>query len=246
MRKICVLNYKGGTGKTTVVVNLADALARSGKKVLIIDSDPQGSSGYYLGVQSPYTLYDLLVQDISHSECIINARKGVDIITGNERLFPAGLQLSQQQGREHVLSRKLQSLDTYDYVLVDCPPSLNLLNQNSLLFCDELFLPVSMEYLSLPGILQLLQNIRLIAKLFQKNIRISKVIPTFYSQRSKRSSTVHDSLTRTFPNLVSTPIRTCNALSESVGYQQTIFEYAPKSNGAQDFKKLLREVLTHG
>ena len=187
-RKICVINYKGGTGKTCTVVNLAHGLAIKGKKVLVVDTDPQGSSGYHLGVDSQHTLYDLLVGGFPIQKCIVNARENLDIIPSNERLFPAEMSLSKLRNRELVLSQKLNDIESkYDFVLVDCAPSINLLNQNSLLFSNEIFLPVSMEYLSLLGIKQLLNNIKIINKIFRHNITVTKLIPTFFDIRNGKS-----------------------------------------------------------
>jgi chromosome partitioning protein len=242
MRKISVINYKGGTGKTTTVVNVAHGLARLGKKVLIIDTDPQGSIGYYLGVKAEKTLYDLLLTDTYYQECIVNARENLDVICSNERLFPAEIMMSKHKDRETFLQRKLNELNGYDFLMIDCAPSMNLLNQNALMISDELFVPVSMEYLSLVGVKQLLKNIKMLNKIFGKDINISKVVPTFFDKRNKKSKVVLDSLERVFPDNVATPIRTSVALSEAPGYKMTIFEYNPGSSGAEDYKKLTNEV----
>ncbi|MBT5855672.1 ParA family protein [bacterium] len=244
VRKICIINYKGGTGKTCTVVNLAHALAMKGKKVLIIDTDPQGSSGYHLGIDSSHTLYDLLVGNVGYKDCIVRARDNLDIITANERLFPAEMALSKMKNREMILHQRLSGLNKYyDFILVDCAPSINLLNQNSLTFSEEVYLPVSMEYLSLVGIKQLLNNIKIINKIFKRNLTIQKIIPTFYDRRNTKSEKVMTSLRRVFEPIISSPVRANVALSESAGVRQTIFEYAPQSKGAEDYNKLAEEVL---
>lgn len=242
-----VLNYKGGTGKTSTVVNLGHALAMEGKRVLIIDADSQGSASYHLGMIHPaYTLYDLLIREAPLSQCILKARENLDIICANERLFPAELQLSRAPNKENILTQKLVSLKNYDYVLLDSAPSLNLLNQNVLIYADEILLPVSMEYLALFGIKQLLSNIVIINKIFKHRVKISKVIPTFYDKRYKKSRHVLESLSRTFPGKITPPIRSCIAISEAAGYNKTIFEYAPNSKGGLDYKILSEEVLKDG
>lgn len=243
------MNYKGGTGKTSTVVNLAHGLALQGQKVLVIDTDPQGSSGYHLGINTDGavpTLYDLLIQGKSPRECIVNAREGIDIICSNERLFPAEMALSKEKDREFRLQHCLENLTGYDYVLVDCPPSMNLLNQNSLLYANDIYLPVSMEYLSLVGVKQLLSNIGLINSIFKANIQVSKVIPTFYDKRNTKSKEIVDSLNRVFPGLISSPIGVSVAISEAAGVKQTVFEYDASSKGAQDYLQLTKEVLSHG
>ncbi|MDA1353040.1 MAG: ParA family protein [bacterium] len=247
-RRICVINYKGGTGKTCTVVNLGHGLALAGKRVLIVDTDPQGSSGYHLGIRNPkYSLYDLLVGNATSPECIVNARQNLDIIPSNERLFPAEMALSKMKNREMILSQKLRGLQNqYDYIIVDCAPSINLLNQNSLTYAQEIFLPVSMEYLSLVGIKQLLNNIKIINKIFRHNLKVSKLIPTFFDKRNSKSKVVMDSLNRVFSQVMANPIRSSVAISEAAGYRQTIFEYNPKSSGAEDYQILTNEVIADG
>ena len=247
MRKLSIINYKGGTGKTSTVVNMGHALALRGKKVLIIDTDPQGSSGYHLGIQSPEkTLYDMLINNEPLKNCIISARMNLDIICGNERLFPAEIHLAKLPKREFILSERLALLEGYDFVLLDCAPSMSLLNQNGFLYTQEVMVPVSMEYLSLVGVKQLLKNIKLLNKLFTRMITVSKVIPTFFDIRNKKSRDIIDSLKRVFPGLLSSPIRCSVALSEAPGYRKTIFEYAPQSKGAEDYLRLADEVMSHG
>jgi chromosome partitioning protein len=244
VRKIAVINYKGGTGKTSTVVNVAHSLALKGYKVLIIDTDPQGSASHYLGVKLAYTLYDVLLGKMNWRECITRARINLDIIGSNERLFPAEMSMAKvKKDREKILLNRMKNITGYDFVLLDCAPSMSLLNQNTLLFADEVLLPVSMEYLALIGVKQLLKNIRIINKMFSKNINISKVVPTFFDVGNKKSKDVLESLHRVFPGSLSTPIRRNEPLSEAPGYKKTIFEYSPKSKGAYDYAKLTEEVL---
>ena len=126
MRRISVINYKGGTGKTSTVVNMAHGMALQGKKVLVIDTDPQGSASHHLGIRASVTLYDLLIKGFDIEDCIVNARENLDIICANEHLFPAEMKLSREDDREYVLSDRLEFLDGYDVVFLDCAPSMNL------------------------------------------------------------------------------------------------------------------------
>ena len=245
-RFISVINYKGGTGKTSTVVNLAHGLALQGRKVLVIDLDPQGSAGYYFGLNPTNTVYNLLIDNIPLRSCITNARPGIDMICANERLYPAELSMATLKNKERLLSDRLAGLKDYNIVLIDCAPSMNLLNQNALLLADEVIIPVSMEYLSLVGVKQLLNNIKIMNKILGKETAISKVVPTFFDKRQAKSKHILESLTRVFPELVSQPIHSNIALSEAPGHQQTIFEYAPQSKGAQDYLRLTMEVLKHG
>ena len=246
MRVVSVINYKGGTGKTSTVVHLAHGMALRGYRVLVIDADPQGSAGYHLGIQSKYSLYDLITKRAPLSSCIVSARENLDIICANEHLFPAEMYMSKLSGREFILENRMTVLRGYDYVFLDCAPSMNLLNQNALLYSSEAIIPVSMEYLSLVGVKQLLKNIKIINKIFNSNVTITTVVPTFFDKRNKKSKDIIESLKRVFPGKVSTPIRTSVSLSEAPGIRQTVFEYAPQSKGAHDYNKLLQEVLVSG
>ncbi|NBV83281.1 ParA family protein [bacterium] len=244
--KIAVINYKGGTGKTSTVVNLAHGLALLGQRVLIVDIDPQGSAGYYLGLDPEFTLYDALLNLKPITSCIINARENLDIICSNERLFAAELKLATQPRRESILATLMTSVTGYDTILIDCPPSMNLLNQNALTFADELVIPVSMEYLSLVGIRQLLKNIEMVNRILGKDLKVRKVVPTFYDPRNQKTKVIVDSLERVFPGRLSSPIRVSVSLSEAPGFRETIFEFDPKSKGASDYLKLSKEVLNNG
>jgi len=246
MRRVAVINYKGGTGKTSTVVTVAHGLALKGHKVLVIDTDPQGSAGYQLGVQSAKSLYDIVINGTPVSECILSARPNLDIICANEHLYPAELLMAKMPQKEKVFSKMLMALEGYDFVILDCAPSLNLLNQNALVFADELLIPVSMEYLSLVGVKQLLNNIKIINRIFNKQLAITKVIPTFFDKRNKKSKDILESLERVFPGFLSSPIRVSVAMSESTGHRKTIFEFDPLSKGAEDYTKLINEVLIHG
>lgn len=244
--KIAVINYKGGTGKTSTVVNLAHGLALLGQRVLIVDIDPQGSAGYYLGLEPEFTLYDALLNLKPITSCIINARENLDIICSNERLFAAELKLAAQPRRESILATLMTSVTGYDTILIDCPPSMNLLNQNALTFAEELVIPVSMEYLSLVGIRQLLKNIEMVNRILGKDLKVRKVVPTFYDPRNQKTKVIIDSLERVFPGCLSSPIRSSVSLSEAPGFRETIFEFDPKSKGASDYLKLSKEVLNNG
>ena len=185
-----------------------------------------------------------LVKNIDASKCTTNVRSNLDIISSNERLYPAELHMAKLKGRDKILSKKLSRLENnYDFILIDCAPSLNLLNQNALQYCNEIFLPVSMDVLSLVGVKQLLNNVKVINTISNHTIKITKVIPTFYDNRNKKTKQVYNSINRVFPDVISSPIRTCVSISESAGYKKTIFEFAPKSKGAIDYKQLTKEVI---
>lgn len=240
-----VINYKGGTGKTSTAIHIAHGLSLKGKRVLLIDTDPQGSISHYFGIKSDKTLFDLLIQQEPIQHCITNLRPNLDAILSNERIFPAEIKMAKENQREYILARALSALNGYDFVILDCAPSMNILNQNALVYAQELLLPVSMEYLSLIGVKQLLKNIKIINKLFNKKVKISKVIPTFFDKRNKKSKDILESLKRVFPNIVSEPVGINVRMSEAPGKKMTIFEYDPNSSVAEDYLLIVEEMLNN-
>ena len=244
--KFCVINYKGGTGKTCTLVNIAFAMSLKGKKVLIIDTDPQGSISYHFGVNPQKTLYDIIVKNEPAENCITKGRKNIDLIAADEHLFPAENFMHQQPNRELILKDRLTHIfESYDVVLIDCSPSINLMNQNALLCAEHLLIPVSMDYMTLLGVKQLINNAKLLNKHFNSTIKVSKIIPTFYNNHNKKTKHVYESLERAFSNELTSPIRTNVSISEAAGHGQSVFEYAPSSSAADDFNKLTEEVLNY-
>ncbi len=245
-QRYAVINYKGGTGKTTTVINLCHGLSLQGKKVLLVDTDPQGSVGHYFGLNPKKTLYDVLINKEKVEDCIVNLRYNFDALLSNERIFPAEIKISRVKNREFFLQKALESCTGYDYIFVDCAPSMNLLNQNALIYARQLILPVSMEYLSLIGVKQLLKNIKIINKLFNRKVVISHVIPTFYDKRYKKSRDVLESLSRVFPDMLTSSIRYSLGLSEAPGHKMTIFEYDPNSLVASDYFSIVEGIIKDG
>ena len=201
-KSFCVINYKGGTGKTCTLINVAHAISQKGFKVLIIDTDPQGSTSYHLGIAPKKTLYDIITKKTNVEDCIYNARDNLDLIASNEHLFPAENYMHQQKNRESILKERLTPIfKNYDYVFMDCSPSINLMNQNVLLCAENLLIPVSMDYMTLLGVKQLINNTKILNKNFNSSIKISKIIPTFYNSHNNKTKHVYDSLERIFQNI---------------------------------------------
>ena len=243
-RIISIINFKGGTGKTTTVINLAAGLARQGKKVLVVDTDPQGSVAFHLGIKAPYTLYDLLFDRETLNKIIVPARTNLDIIAANETLFAAELTMSKVENRELVLKSKLAPIEhIYDFILIDCGPSLNLFNQNALLFSKEVLIPISLEYLSMLGLKQLIKNMRLLTQRFKHQLKINHIVPTMFDKRKKKATGLLNQLKGLFPDTQFSPIRVCNSVADASGFQKTIFEYKLNSNGAKDYQELTLEVI---
>jgi len=236
MRKISIVNFKGGTGKTTTAVNLSYALSLKNYKVLIIDLDTQGTISNWFGLNPENTLYELLTGRVELKDCIYQARDNLDIIASNKYLARLELILAKEKDTEKVFDKKLKTLKGYDFIFLDCPPSLNIINTNALEYADEVFLPVSMDYLALRGVKQVID-------LLPGDIKLTKIIPTFYDQRTRKSKEILEDLKDFFKGKVTKPIRINVKLSECSSFHKTIFEYDPGSRGAIDYKSLAEEII---
>jgi len=236
MRKISIVNFKGGTGKTTTAVNLSYALSLKDYKVLIVDCDPQASISNWFGVNPEYTIYDLLIDKVQLKDCIYNTRNHLDIIASNKYLARIELILAKEKDIEKVFNKKLKALKGYDFIFLDCPPSLGIINLNALEYTEEIFLPVSMDYLALRGVKQVIE-------LLPENIKLTKIIPTFYDKRTRKSKEILEDLKSFFKDSVTEPIRVNVRLSECSSFHKAIFEYDPGSRGATDYKLLAEEII---
>ena len=244
--RIAVLNQKGGTGKTTTAVNLAAGLSNEGARVLLIDVDAQGHVGISLGVRGEKSLYHVLVESAAPSSCIVPLSSNLDILTSNDTLAVAEIFLARMnEGRDRILRSRMGSVTDYDYVILDCGPSLSLLNMNALTYADELLVPVSCDWLSLIGVRQLLKTVRHVNELLLHPIQVMGVLPTFYDQRNRISDESVKKLRSHFGDRVLPPIRVNTRLAQAPSHKQTIFEYAPYSRGASDYRRLVRWVMQH-
>ena len=200
---------------------MAHSLSLKNKRVLVIDTDPQGSVSYHFGVTPKKTLYDIIVKNTPAEDCITPVRDNIDLIAANEHLFPAENHMHKQQNRELILKSKCTHLfQNYDQILIDCAPSINLMNQNALICAPNLLIPVSMDYMTLLGVKQLINNAKLLNKHFNATIKVSKIIPTFYNNHNKKTKHVHESLERAFAKELSSPIRTNVSISEAAGQEK--------------------------
>ena len=242
--RIAVLNQKGGTGKTTTTVNLAAGLASAGKRVLVIDLDAQGHVGVSLGVKGERSLYHIIVESISPEQCAMSVRENLDVITSNETLASAEIFLARMnEGRERLLSARMDHIRDYDFILLDCGPSLSLLNMNALTYADQIIVPVSCDFLSLVGVKQILKTLKKVNQYLLHPISIMGILPTFYDRRNKISNEAVNTLRGYFKDKVLPPIRINTRLKEAPSHKKTIFEYAPESHGARDYKKLVNWVI---
>ncbi len=243
MRTICIINQKGGVGKTTTAVNLAAGLSRNEKKVLLVDLDPQGNIDTSLRVKSDYDVYDALIGSIPIYDAIVNVAKNLDIITSKETLTKAEYYLSRNPESRMLLKETLGKINGYDFIIVDCPPSLGILNQNALAFCREAFVPVSTDFLGYDALVKMNDVIKSIKKNYGNDIKITKIIPTMYDKRNKICKETLNTIQQEFPEFTSYPIRINSKLKEAPKYGKSIFSYANSSPGAKDYGKLVEDVL---
>ncbi|HEY4243969.1 MAG TPA: AAA family ATPase [Kofleriaceae bacterium] len=247
-RRVAILNQKGGTGKTTTAVNLAAGLAERERDVLLIDTDAQGNVGVSLGVAGEKSLYHVLVDGVDPTDACVPVRGHLDVITSDTTLAAAEIHLARQQPevRSKVMTKRLNLMAVsrrYDYVIIDCGPSLNLLNQNALSYADEVIIPVTCDYLALVGVKQVLRTIKDVERHLGHAVRISAVLPTFYDGRTRLAREVLETLQGHFKHKCLEPIRLNTRLAEAPSHKKTIFEYAPTSHGAADYNRVCDWVL---
>lgn len=247
-RVISLTNNKGGVGKTTSTLNLGVGLANKGRKVLLIDLDPQASLTISLGLNSKDFMETSVVQVLTKTkdikECIFKVRENLYIIPSNKLLNDAEDIIKGKNFRENILKNALEPIkQVFDYVLIDCPPSLNVFTDNSLTASNEVFIPIEAEYLALQGTSQLVDKVNAI-KEGNEDLKITGVFLTKYDQRKNLNKQVKEVLENTFKNVVfNTNINTNVALAEAPSHQADIFTYEPNSTGARDYESLVNEVI---
>ncbi len=246
---ITIVNQKGGVGKTTSAVNLSAALAILEKRTLLIDCDPQGNATSGVGLDKEnlkFQIYDALIKRVTIEETIVKtSTDNLDCIPGNINLTGAEIELVQEFAREYKLKEALKPiLDKYDFILIDCPPSLGLLTVNALTACSDVIIPIQCEYYALEGVSQLLTTIRLIQKSLNPSLNVLGVLLTMFDKRLNLSMQVAKEVRRYFKEKVFNTIITRNVkLSEAPGYGKPIFLYDIKSPGAFNYLALAREVI---
>lgn len=242
-RRIAVFNHKGGTGKTTTAVNLAAGLAEAGNRVLLIDADGQGNVGASLGIRGEHTLYHVLVHGIAADRAAVPVRQNLDVLTSNEMLAAAELHLATRPNRDRILRERLgDRVNGYDVVVIDCAPALSLMNQNALVYADSVLVPVSCDYLALVGVKQVLRTLKNVRELLKHEVAMLGVLPTFYDARAKISRDSIDALREHFGDRCLPAVRASTKLREAPSLRKTIFEHAPDSHGAEDYRALVEHV----
>ena len=245
---ISVANQKGGVGKTTTAVNLATILAQRGKKILLIDADPQGNASSGLGLDKKIELstYDILVNETELKDVIQDTIvKNLKLCPSNMSLAGAEVELVSMMSREHRLKEKLDIIkDEYDYIFIDCPPSLGLITLNAFTTSDSVLIPVQCEYFALEGLGQLLNTINLVKKHLNKEIYIEGALLTMFDARTNLSNQVVKEVKKYFDDKVYKTVIPRNVrLSEAPSYGMPITQYDARSKGAKSYVKFAREFL---
>ena len=245
---IAVVNQKGGVGKTTTTVNLSAALAKKGKKVLLIDEDPQGNATSGVGVNKKQekSIYDVIINETELEETIVESSiKKLFVCPSNINLAGAEVELVPMMARENKLKAKLDLIkDKFDYILIDCPPSLGLLTINALTAADSIIIPIQCEYYALEGVGQLMNTVNLIKQQLNKELYIEGVVLTMNDARTNLSNQVISEVKKYFKdNVYKTIIPRNVKLSEAPSYGMPITAYAPRSKGARCYEKLANELL---
>ncbi len=251
-RAIVVANQKGGVGKTTTAINLSSCLAEAGKKVLAIDMDPQGNMTSGLGVdrdELENTVYELLCGSATVRECIQeNVLENLSVIGSNINLAGAEIELIGTPDKEFILDHAIAEVkDEYDYIIVDCPPSLNMLTINAMCMTDTVLVPIQCEYYALEGLSQLIRTIELVRERLNPNLEIEGIVFTMYDARTNLSlqvvENVKDNLQQTiYKTIIPRNVR----LAEAPSYGLPINRYDSKSTGAESYRNLANEVIHRG
>lgn len=244
---IAIANQKGGVGKTTTTINLGAYLAKRKQRVLVVDLDPQGNTSSGLGIDKqelPKHLYHVLLEDMDPGEAILRTPfHGLEILPAAPVLAAAEIELVALPGREFKLGRALKKLD-YDYILIDCPPSLGLLTVNGLVAATAVMIPVQAEFYALEGLSQLIQTIQRVKKSLNPNLELLGVVVTMHNGRTTLSAQVYDEVKRHFAGKVFDTIIPRNVrLAEAPSYGKPISHYDKWSKGARGYKELAREVM---
>lgn len=259
MRSIAVINQKGGVGKTTTAVNLSAALSQAGKKVCLVDMDPQAHASLHLGIsleESSRSTYSLLTDDVPVSDVRVEISRDLCVIPAHIDLAAAEMELANEVGREIILRDKLEEDGMrFDYLILDCPPSLGVLTLNALTAATEIFLPLQPHFLALHGLSKLLKTIDLVGKRLNPGLKLTGIVFCMYDSGTKLAAEVSRDVKEFFSdqrisNTVwkeatnfETMIRRNIRLAEAPSFGQSIFDYAPQSNGAADYLALAAEVL---
>ena len=244
---VSVINQNGGTGKTTTTINLGSALRKLGKRVLLVDLDPQANLSYSLGITEPATtLADVFSEHQKLSDCV-QERDGLFIVPGSNELVDIEISLVNQPEREQFLKRLLEELPDFDYILIDCPPSLSLLTVNALVASQEVLIPLQMEVLTLQGLGQILNTVQQIKTTWNSDLKVKGIVVVMYDKRRKLSTEIEEYLKENLEEYIFRQrIRLNVKLAEAPSFGQSVLDYDASSHGAKDYLSLAKEFISLG
>ena len=248
-RIIAIANQKGGVGKTTTSINLSAALAEYGKKILVIDTDPQGNTTSGLGVHKnnlDNTIYELILGECSIHECILkDVLKGVSILPSNVNLAAAEIELIGLDRKEFIIKKEVDWVkDQYDYILIDCPPSLSMLTVNAMTTANTVLVPIQCEYYALEGLSQLIHTVNLVKERLNPDLAMEGVVFTMFDSRTNLSNQVVENVKEHFHQKVFNTVIPRNIrLAEAPSYGMPISSYDAKSAGAEAYRLLAKEII---
>ena len=248
-RIIAIANQKGGVGKTTTTINLSACLAETGKKVLVIDVDPQGNTTSGLGIDKndvENTVYELMLGEAELKECIYQSvMEGLEVIPSNVNLAGAEIELIDIKDREYILKKAVDYIrDDFDFIIIDCPPSLNMLTINAMTTADTVLVPIQCEYYALEGLSQLMHTINLVQQRLNPNLQIEGVVFTMYDVRTNLSNQVVENVRENLDvKIYKTMIPRNIRLAEAPSYGIPINMYDSKSAGAESYRNLAQEII---
>ncbi len=243
MKIITITNQKGGTGKTSITINLGVTLASMGKKILLIDLDPQANLTYSFGIHNKNNTIVEVLQGKETIQTILVKREGLDIAPSSPLLADLGVSIINKIGREQLLSERIKDLKGYNYIFIDSPPALSILTINALNVADEVLIPLQMEILSLQGLTQLLKTIDEVKSVLNKNLKIRGIVVSMFDNRRRLSGEVLNQIKNLEERVFDSVIRVCVKIAEAPSFAKSVLSYAPGSSGAIDYKNLAKEFL---
>ena len=253
-RTIAIANQKGGVGKTTTAINLSACLAEAGQRVLTIDFDPQGNATTGLGLEKEQiedTVYELLLGDCTLKDCLMrDVQENLDVLPSDSNLAGAEIELLDVENKESVLNGYLETIrDQYDFIIIDCPPSLGMMPINALSAADSVLIPVQAQYFSMRGLLQLIRTIDKVQRRQNPRLKIEGIVLTLVDNRTNLSRDVSAMLRDAYGanvHIFKTEIPMCVRAAESPSFGKSIFDYDPRGKATLAYEQLAREVLTLG